>query len=130
MDNFYTIVLIVAVVSLILILTYIGIILKYGESSVVYPPHGTTCPDYWELSSEGHCMIPLASEKNVGSLLEGGGILTAAVTGNTPGLNTSSRMINFNHNDWKARGTEICTKREWALKHGVVWDGISNYNSC
>ena len=129
MDNFYTIVLIVAVVSLILVLTYIGVILKYGETQGVYPPHGTTCPDYWEISSEGHCIIPKGGEKNVGSLYEGG-LLTDAVKGNTPGLDTTSDMINFNHDDWKAGGTEICTKREWASKHGVVWDGVSNYNNC
>lgn len=129
MDNFYTLVLTVAVMSLIIVLTYIGILLKYGEVQEVYPPHGTTCPDYWEINERGHCMIPLDGEKNVGSLYEGG-LLTDAVKGNTPGIDTENDMINFTHDDWKAGGTEICTKREWALKHGVIWDGISNYNNC
>jgi hypothetical protein len=126
MDNFYTIVLLVAILALIVVLTYIGIILKYGETQGVYPPNSTTCPDYWDINQEGSCIIPKDGEKNVGSLYEGG-LLTNAVIGNTPGIDNNSNTIHFTHADW---GATVCGKREWSSKHGVVWDGVSNYNDC
>jgi hypothetical protein len=126
MDNFYTIILLVAILALIAVLTYIGIILKYGESQGVYPPNSTTCPDYWDINQEGSCIIPNDGEKNVGSMYEGG-LLTDAVMGNTSGLDQNSNVINFTHADW---GATVCGKREWTAKHGIVWDGVSNYNDC
>ena len=47
MDNFYMIVIIVAIIALIGVLTYVGMIMAYGEGTEVYPPQSTTCPDYW-----------------------------------------------------------------------------------
>lgn len=129
MDNFYTVIITIAIIALIVTLTYIGIILKYGENQAVYPPTSMTCPDYWDINQDGSCMIPKDGEKNVGSLYEGG-LLNNAVIGNTPGIDQDSSIINFTHADWKASGTEVCSKREWASKHGVVWDGVSNYNDC
>ena len=26
--------------------------------------------------------------------------------------------------------SDICTKKKWANENKIVWDGISNYNSC
>ena len=52
MELFYNIVLLIAVVLLILCLTYIGIVIssnkKIGESVSDFPPTKSSCPDNWE----------------------------------------------------------------------------------
>ena len=129
MDNFYYIVLIIAVLVLIGILTYIGIIMSYGESTVAYPPHANTCPDYWEVTEgeEGKCKIPDVDEKNTGTMYPNGVLDT---TFEAPGYTTGAGSVDFAHEDWKAVGSEICAKKDWANKFGIIWDGISNYNDC
>jgi len=52
MDNFYTIVIFVAVVALILVLTYVGVVMTYGEGTTAYPPQSTTCPDHWVIDED------------------------------------------------------------------------------
>lgn len=71
MDSFYFTVSIVAIVMLILILTYIGILMKYYSSSdEAYPEIANTCPDYWKLETdatgEKKCKVPDAGEPNAG----------------------------------------------------------------
>lgn len=129
MDNFYTIVIFVAVVALILVLTYVGIVMSYGEGTIAYPPQSTTCPDHWVIDEDKNCVIPGSDDKNTGTMFEGD-LLSDAVKGSTPGLDIDKDVINFSHEDWKASGQEICAKKEWSNKHGVVWDSVSNYNDC
>ena len=128
MDNFYTIVLIVAIIALIVVLTYIGIVMSYGEGTTSYPPQSTTCPDYWVINKDGECEIPSDGKRNTGNLYEGGLLKPDKAT--TPGIDTDKNVINFAHNDWKASGQEICAKQVWAKQYGVVWDGVTNYNEC
>ena len=128
MDNFYMIVIIVAIIALICVLTYVGIVMSKGESTEVYPPHSTTCPDYWEINEDKKCKIPKDGEKNTGSMYESGLLADSVKT--TIGFDESQSVIDFSHEDWKASGDPICAKHNWANTHGIVWDGISNYNDC
>ena len=128
MDNFYMKVLIVAVIALILVLTYVGVIMTYGEGTTVYPPQSTTCPDYWEVDADKKCKIPKDGDKNMGSLYEGGLLSDSVKT--TIGFEEGQNVIDFSHDGWKASGQEICAKQTWSKEHGVVWDGVSNYNDC
>jgi hypothetical protein len=45
--DFYTIVIIVAVVLLIISLTFIGLLITHVNSTSKYPASYSTCPDYW-----------------------------------------------------------------------------------
>ena len=51
---------------------------------------------------------------------------------NTPGYsnmmsdNEIVQYIDFSNPAW----TGVCDKKKWANENGIVWDGISNYNSC
>lgn len=128
MDNFYMIVITVAIIALILVLTYVGMIMAYGEGTTTYPPQSTTCPDYWEVNEDTKCKIPNDEGKNIGSMYESG-LLVDSVK-ETPGFDEGQDVIDFSHVDWKASGQEICAKQTWANAHGVVWDGVSNYNDC
>ena len=80
------------------------------------------------MNEDKKCKIPNDEEKNIGSLYESG-LLVDSVK-ETPGFDEGQDVIDFAHVDWKASGQEICAKRSWANAHGVVWDGVSNYNDC
>tara|TARA_B110000285_G_scaffold26529_1_gene25786 strand:- start:627 stop:1031 length:405 start_codon:yes stop_codon:yes gene_type:complete len=134
MDNFYTIVIVIAIILLIGILTYIGMLMNDSSGSEVYPPSSTTCPDYWEIDSSGKCKIPEESKipgksaKNRGTLFsEAGRFLANSST--TPGLESDTN-IDFNDDGWNKSGNSVCAKKHWANTYGIVWDGISNYNDC
>jgi hypothetical protein len=69
MEFFYMIVLAIAILFLIIMLTYIGILMRYTDTKVAFPPIENDCPDYWVLASDGKsCTIPLSTEKNAGTL--------------------------------------------------------------
>jgi len=121
-------VIIMAIIVLIIVLTYIGMVMAYGEGTEVYPPQSTTCPDYWVIDEDNKCKIPSDGDKNTGSLYESG--LLSDSTKQTIGLDETDSTINFSHADWKASGQPICAKQTWAKTHGIVWDGVSNYNDC
>jgi hypothetical protein len=50
--DFYTIVIIIAVVLLILSLTFIGIIINNANASAKFPGSYNTCPDYWSFDGK------------------------------------------------------------------------------
>jgi len=153
MDSFYTIVLSIAVVILILILTYIGVIMSYNNGAGTFPPQYSMCPDYWNVSSvdSNSCLIPTdVTHKNIGpiskksdgkllsSLYDSAGKLLLNKS-NTPGIycdgtscsGNKLNAINFGDAGWTKSGiSPVCAKRTWANNFGIVWDGISNYNSC
>ena len=69
MEFFYMIVLAIAVLFLIIMLTYIGILMRYTDTKVAFPPIENDCPDYWVLASDGKsCTIPTYDQKNAGKL--------------------------------------------------------------
>jgi hypothetical protein len=80
------------------------------------------------LSGTNLCKIPVASGKNAGSLYNNGVLsLPSATYGKTTGEN----MIDFTNSGWDNTGVNsICAKKKWSNKVGVVWDGITNTNSC
>ena len=128
--GFYNIVLIIAVVILILTLTYIGIQMRNKVKNGVYPPMVAACPDYWEQTSSSDslgCIIPKPSQKNSGKIV-------TPSTSTVPGYYKDSNgndCINFNDPAWKTRGNSTCAKQTWANTNGIVWDGVTNYNqSC
>lgn len=129
MESFHTIVLTIAVIILILVLTVIGIMMtnKTYDSSV-YPPTTNECPDYWTANTVAKTCT-YTSGKNTG---EGG--LTPAFTssGNTTnGLNAGSNTVDFNNAGWSSNGgTKLCNQKDWAIKYGISWDGVANYNGC
>ena len=125
MDIFYIIVLSVAIVLLILLLTYIGIKMannKMATDGNAYPPQFATCPDYWQVNGDGTCTIPTSGSRNYGS-----------INSNSPspyGYNSSTKSIDFKHSGWAATGTSVCNQKMWANSNNVTWDGISNFNGC
>jgi hypothetical protein len=137
MDTFQITVLLVAAVLLIAIFTTIGILTKYSTFDKAYPPMANTCPDYWVADPNGNCTVPATpSSPNVGIVYSGNSINLSTDktdTGKiyTPGYASDKGTINFNDSLWGSMGkTTLCAKKDWATKNNIVWDGVSNYNSC
>lgn len=134
MDSFYLIVLSVAAVLLIITLTYIGIKMTTTiKQSTIFPPNYSECPDYWTMTNDlTACVIPKygAGAKNIGKIYDANGS-NALTNKNTYGLSTNKQNINFNDMDWNKNGqSSVCAHKSWARANGILWDGISNYNSC
>jgi hypothetical protein len=142
MELFYIIVTVIAIVFLILILTVIGILMRYQNKSTVFPPVANDCPDFWTIAENGtKCKIPTSTQKNVGSLYDSNNSIkikyetSSAFPMYTPGtngtLNISPNIIDFKNETWSSQGkTAVCAQKQWADNWGITWDGVTNYNSC
>jgi hypothetical protein len=139
MEKFHIIVLSIATVALILILIFVGILLSKGNTNEAYPPSYGTCPDYWEVDTDektntSKCIIPniQTTKLNIGNMYDESTMTLKDAITYTPGYsydisnNVVTQYIDFSDSKW----TGVCDKRKWANENGIVWDGISNYNSC
>ena len=130
MEKYYIIVLSIALLLLILVLTYVGLLMRKssGGSAVAFPPVTPTCPDYWTVDGS-FCVIPSNTSLNTGDIYDTNGNVT--ISPSTYGLNSTGTKINFSDAAWTNGGiTDVCNKKNWANLHGIVWDGVNNYNSC
>lgn len=144
MELFYKIVIIVAIVILILALTYIGILLSEkklsGTSTVGFPPVKNSCPDNWEAivdendSNKIYCKVPIANMKNTGTILkekEDGTTNIENTIGYSEDVFADTPVINFDNSLWAGNGkTSDCAKKDWANTYDILWDGITNYSKC
>jgi hypothetical protein len=132
MDNFYLVVITIAVLLLIVILTYLGIIMNSQKNtSMEFPTtEPQSCPDYWESAKTDDkktvCVVP-TNDVNIGDLLdtseEGKTNLEDTVGYNE---NDIIKTIDFNdENEWS-----ICNKQKWALNNKIYWNGVAEYSKC
>tara|TARA_B100001059_G_scaffold83476_1_gene81545 strand:- start:2143 stop:2526 length:384 start_codon:yes stop_codon:yes gene_type:complete len=126
MDSFYSIVLLIAFILLLLALIAIGIMLQKQGDKVAFPSQNSPCPDGWGIKDNGHCEAPGASHPNYPSnLLDASGSFTPFQMTMLQDWDISGSS------DWKPKDSStICDLRDWTIAHSVQWDGISNYNSC
>jgi hypothetical protein len=143
-SNFYYIVVIIAIIIFILLLTYIGILMnKKSNNKQEFPPTQNSCPDYWNVDSSNPkmCIIPASGGKNVGdsysytnnvTKLKGTGRAnTYGLTTKANGTLTDPVNVDFSNSSWSTTGVSAtCAKKRWADIHGIIWDGVSNYNKC
>jgi hypothetical protein len=132
--NFYGIVLSIAIVLLILILTYVGLTMQNTtNNNVVFPPVEAKCPDYWDYNGNA-CVVPAVGSVNIGSIYSDNGSLSLNDTttyGLTDGSVSGNSYIDFTTPAWSSQGLSgVCQKQKWASIYGIQWDGVSNYNSC
>lgn len=141
MDGFQMTVLGIAVGLLIIILAVVGVVLASNSRNMLFPPSSLPCPNYWQMNSDGKCVIPVAppaASSTSGVTSQYIDSHTAVNIGSstisqstTPGLDTTTNTINFAHNGWgTSTSSATCAKRKWAKEQGIFWDGISNYNGC
>ena len=156
MEQFYVIVITIAIVLLILALTYIGVFLIGDDTTqVTFPPHSNQCPDYWEVNGDGACIVPTnninkpdPNRYHCQSYIDRYSDLQLAFGKSCENEDTknAARTHYFTQGfkDWDGKGripgiTEgsfdfkdkpICEKKQWANNYGVIWDGVTNYNKC
>jgi len=129
MGRFHWITIFVAVLVLLIVLIYIGILMTHGnKASKIYPPIANICPDYWLSDISGYCVVPAHGSRN-GPNTHLSSVTTSSSY--TPGYNDTSGTVDFNSSLWVA-GTQsvTCAKKTWCQKLGVYWDGVTNYNNC
>lgn len=128
MEQFYVIVITIAIVLLILALTYIGVFLIGDDTTqVTFPPHSNQCPDYWEVNGDGSCVIPDVGDVNFGKKSAKDEFVVnksdGSVDDSYPQPDDTNTSIPFENRT-------ICEKKRWANTFDVVWDGVTNYNKC
>jgi hypothetical protein len=144
MDVFYIIVLSIAIILLIVVLTFIGIKMKDSAGNAApYPPSSLPCPDYWvqttDASGNNICYIPpyvpaggSVMPSNTGKIYDNKGRNTLTSSAKPiPGYNIYDNTINFNDPGWNTAGmSSTCAQKSWANNNSLQWDGISNFNNC
>ena len=130
MEMFYFIVASVAIVILILFLTFMGILLRYQNSSVIYPPQMSNCPDYWTSDMDGNCFKPtVKSFSNPDAILNIGSLDNLSST--SAPFSTDGISFDTKNPLWSTQGkSAICAQKIWSNTNGIVWDSVSNYNQC
>lgn len=120
MDYFYSVVIGIAVIFLILSLIAVGIALQNQGKNEVFPKHQAPCPDGWAIDGST-CTV---------NTNNGGGYTSSinSIPTDDPGINVweSVSTGKFTH---KPNAT-VCAKKTWANKKKIQWDGVSNYNQC
>jgi hypothetical protein len=124
---YYTIVLVIAVVLLIIALTIVGMTITANKKQA-FPDFKNTCPDYWTLSDGNICTPP---EDNINLPLPAkfsGGEKSAVKHAGVhlDSHNTYIQYMDVGTTNWSG----LCDKSHWSKMTGILWDGVSNTNSC
>jgi len=131
MDTFYIIVLSIAVIILILILTFLGINMANKKNSVAtFPPVANTCPDFWNIATDNKSCLVQSSGKNMSAVTLTSSNVPAGYSTSSSGK-TIPAQIDFTDPGWSAGGkSATCAQKAWAQTNGITWDGVTNYNRC
>lgn len=136
MESFHIIVLVVASVSLILVLTIAGLLIKKDNGSQKFPTSHKDVPDGWEKTD-------VKSDAGVVTTLSHSGVEKK----NPDGVSYSTKQYNYTNPTREGTATDptpavadkeftgavwkdICEKKKWADQNQVYWDGITTYNGC
>jgi hypothetical protein len=123
MLSFYTIVIIIAIVILVIALTIVGVTLANKKNTAPFPDYQNTCPDFWTLDTNGTtCKIPTSS---INTPAPNKALIAIKHDGVTSQDNIIS-SIDVSDDKW----VSVCDKSSWAKKAGILWDGVTNNNTC
>ena len=128
-SNFYTLVLTIAIVVLILVLSFFGWIMSKQKQTDNSPKLQTSCPDHWtvvDINGKTYCQQP-----SVGNVNRGDDNASKMPDNTTvvPGYD-SSNGFDFTNASWSSGGNTVCSKKKWADSHGIHWDTVTNANYC
>ena len=139
MDGFYKMVLIVALVLLVIALIGLGILLQHQDSGKAFPPSQNVCPDGWDVTNVKDTYSEADYRGKTACTYQGATNLgTNFVNDSDTAKQKNNYYIDISGTDVENSKKSIvfkdtvllCDKRKWANEHGIVWDGVSNYNEC
>lgn len=149
MELFNKIVIIVAIVLFGIALTWFGVQINSSKSknSSIYPPTFSSMPDYWETTESGYARVPTGRNAPKITLTNVTYSTTASNSditptifytrnpGSTPGFSALDNTIDFSNPAWNDYGSAKnlspeCRYKEWAVRVGITWDGITNFTQC
>jgi len=139
--DFYTIVLIIAIILLILALTALSLMLTKVGTTTTFPPISNTCPDGWTSSTDSNGNITCTSgTTNKPSTYD----VSGAYSKNSPGYinyyyssdpkfiggvtstkETTVGSISIN----KGIVKNVCDQKTWSDANKIIWDGVTNSNA-
>lgn len=181
MDQFYYIVVIIALIILVVALIGLGVLLQKQDDGEVFPPVQNQCPDGWTKGADGTCTFK-GNNTNLGSFKPNAlnakdfaylerttGVQYTQKSGSTTEPTSPGSAVTYYSSDFPTRSDVLendlgtgtfdpaasgdqtlptagsssvtytlkfksaataCDKKKWANMHGIIWDGISNYNQC
>ena len=101
------------ILSVVLLLIFIGVIMYNSKNNQIYPAVFSPCPDYYSLDSLGKCNA------------------NTSIWGFSAGNKCLSN--NFSDKSYKTpgvgKGSGLCSMKQWASDCGVTWDGVTNNSS-
>ena len=123
-DSFYTMVVALAVIVLILVLAFLGWTMSKQKATDTFPKLQTPCPDFWEITTDSatgktYCKQPAPNQVNYGS-----------DKASTDAKGFKDGVFDFANDGWSAGGNAVCGKKKWANLHGINWDTVTNANYC
>lgn len=132
METFYLIVVSIALITLIIFLTLVGLLMRSIDSESVYPPTMNICPDYWTVGPDNSCIKPKQKSFNDNSItLNTGKRNTLLSNPEIPPYSINNNSFSTKNPLWTKNGETIeCAQKSWANSNDILWDGISNYNMC
>lgn len=125
-DSFYTMVVAIAVIVLILVLAFLGWTMSKQKATDKFPKLQTSCPDFWKIETDpvtgkAYCIQPDSTQVNYGN---------ASAGTNAPKGGFNEGKFDFENSGWSAGGDAVCAKKKWANSHGINWDTVTNANYC
>jgi len=123
-SNFYTLVLTIAIVILILLLGYIGWLMSKQKVTDEFPKLRTSCPDFWKVQSgdsgKVFCVRPTATD----ALNRGPDTWADGASG------VDGNKFDTTDAGWASGGNAVCGKQKWANSTQITWDTVTNANFC
>jgi hypothetical protein len=154
MELFYIIVSVVTVIILILLLTFVGLMMRNGKKTQQFPPNIEQCPDMW-IPDGSYCHFNGVNsgtyEVSNNYLKDGTTVYNKDTVGSTDtniktkidktapyfvvggstDLLKNTTTIEPANSKWSTSGVSaICEQNKWATKYGIQWSGISQLNNC
>jgi hypothetical protein len=133
MDSFYNTVLTVAVILLLLGLTYAGYLLYYYQfGQEMWPKSKGACPDTWiqmgkDADGKQSCIAGYGSRNN-NPFAEVDP--TKTDYSKFPAGDTGETVYTYTGGKYVFEDLPKCDIKAWADHHKIKWDGITNYNNC
>jgi hypothetical protein len=130
MLSFYSIVLLIAIIILIIALTIVGLTLKKKQNVKPFPDFKNTCPDFWTVdATDGLCKPSATTPINTPLPAKVHSYVNANVPVVTSGSTATDKKIDSIDPD-DSKWASVCTKTKWAKNVGILWDGVTNNNDC